>query len=212
MPECNICGSTSFATAPNNRLSRKKQAPLCTSCGSLERQRIGRELTSAVRIREKFKTYTLLDIGKDSTVAKGWFASSSVMEPSDAMIDRLGNREKFDFIVCSHVIQNLRDPRRAISRLVSSLSDDGILFLNYPSPVTRRETEQLNTGYRSTGPRYIFGRDFEQTYHTVVPEAYVVAAEGTDPVTQDTDIVYFATKSPFWTTQLVKNMNARLVH
>ena len=212
MPECNICGSTSFAAAPNNRLSRKRQAPLCTSCRSLERQRIGRELASAVRIREKFKAYALLDVGKDATVPKGWFASSTMIEPNDTTIDRLGGgREKFDFIVCSHVIQKLRDPRGAIGRLVSSLSDDGILLLNYPSPVTRDATEQLSTSYRTTGPRYIFGRDFEQAYRTVTPEAYVVAAEGTDPVTKDNDIVYFVTKSPFWTERMVKSTNARLV-
>ncbi len=212
MPECNVCGGSSFAAAPNNRLSRKKQPPLCTACGSLERQRIGRDLASAVRIRDKFKTYALLDVGKDATVPKGWFASNKVIEPTDSTIDRLGtDRGKFDFIVCSHVIQKLRDPKASIGRLLNSLSNDGILLLNYPSPVTRETTEQLATGYRTGGPRYIFGRDFEQAYRTVAPDTYVVAADGKDPVTQDTDIMYFLTKSPFWATKMVKSMNARLV-
>jgi SAM-dependent methyltransferase len=212
MPECNICGGTSFSAAPNNRLSRKRQPPLCTKCGSLERQRVGRELASAIRIRDKFKSYALLDVGKDATIPKAWFASSKVTEPDDTSIDLLGGeRDKFDFIVCSHVIQKLRDPRRAVQRLVGSLSNDGILLLNYPSPVTRSVTEEFSSTRRMSGPRFIFGRDFEREYRTLATDAHVVAVEGDDPVTKDKDIMYFLTKSPSWATRMVKNLDARLV-
>lgn len=211
MAECNICGGMSFSAAPNDRLSRKKKAPLCTKCGSLERQRVGRELASTIRIRETFKSYALLDVGKDATVPKGWFASSKTIDAGDSGLDRLrGEREKFDFIVCSHVIQNTREPRRAVERLVKSLSEDGILLLNYPSPVTRSKSEELGSR-RTTGPYYILGRDFEQQYRTAAPNTFVIAVDGKDPVTDDTDIQYFLTKSPIWATRIVKTLDARLV-
>lgn len=212
MPECNICGGTSFSATPNNRLSRRNLPPLCNKCGSLERQRVGREIASQVRIREKFKSYALLDIGTDATVPKGWFASNKVTQVNDAGIEPMG-RDRFDFIVCSHVIQKLRDPRRGVRRLVDSLSNDGILLLNYPSPVTRDATEQLSeSSRRVAGSRYIFGRDFEQEYGGMAPDAYVVAVNGADPVTKDDDIMYLLTKSPFWATRMVKTLNARLVN
>ncbi len=57
MLECNICGGTGFAAAPNERLSRKKTPPRCVKCGSLERQRIGRAFAMAIREREAYKSY-----------------------------------------------------------------------------------------------------------------------------------------------------------
>jgi SAM-dependent methyltransferase len=212
MAECNICGGNVFSAAPNNRLSRKKSPPLCAKCGSLERDRIGRDLASAIRIREKFKSYALLDVGRNATVPKGWFSSSREIQVGDSEIERLaGNRVKFDFIVCSHVIQKLRDPRRSVRNMVNSLSDDGVLLLNYPSPVTRKVTERVGGTRRTNEPLFIFGRDFEQEYKAVAPDAYVVAAEGADPVTQDDDIMYFLTKNPIWATRIVKTLNSRLV-
>src|SRR5262245_19841989 len=100
MAECNICGGNAFTSAPNNRLSRKKAPPLCNKCGSLERHRIGRDLASAIRVRETFKTYTLLDVEKNLTVPKGWFSSNKEIQVNDHDIDQAASgRDKFDFIV-----------------------------------------------------------------------------------------------------------------
>ncbi len=213
MLECNICGGTGFAAAPNERLSRKKAPPRCTKCGSLERQRIGREFAMAIRLRDAYKSYSLLSVGPDTTIPKGWFASSKVTEATKSGIDLVGgSREKFDFIVCSHVIQKLRDPRRAVQRLTKSLSPEGVMLLNYPSPITRKTTEEIRGAKRGGGPTYIFGQDFEKEYEAIAPGSYVVAAEGSDPVTQDKDIMYFLTKSPAWATRIVKTLDgARLV-
>ena len=213
MPVCNICGSETFKAAPNNRLSLKKIAPLCTKCGSLERHRLGRDIAAAVRIRDKFQSYALLDIGPDNTVPKGWFASSKIAQASEDGID-LPKREepKFDFIVCSHVIQKMRSPREAIQRLLRALSPEGIFLLSYPSPATRDTTEGFGRRYRQEkGPLFIFGKDFEKEYRAMAPNTYVVAANGTDTVTGDQDIIYLLTKSPFWTTRMVKQLNARLI-
>jgi hypothetical protein len=213
MLECNICGGTGFAAAPNERLSRKKTPPRCVKCGSLERQRIGREFAVAIRERDAYKSYSLLSVGPDTTIPKGWFASNKVAEATESGIDLVGSsREKFDFIICSHVIQKLRDPRRAVQRLTKSLSAEGVMLLNYPSPITRKTTEEIRGAKRNGGPSYIFGQDFEKEYQAIAPGSYVVAAEGSDPVTQDKDIMYFLTKSPAWATRIVKTLDgARLV-
>jgi SAM-dependent methyltransferase len=213
MLECNICGFTGFAPAPNERLSRKKTPPRCMKCGSLERQRIGREFAMAIRLRDAYKSFSLLSVGPDTTIPKGWFGSSKTTEATESGIDLVGSgREKFDFIVCSHVIQNVRDPRRAVQRLNKSLSADGVMLLNYPSPITRKTTEEIRGGRRNGGPKYIFGKDFEKEYEAIAPATYVVAAEGSDPVTEDRDLMYFLTKSPAWATRIVKALDgARLV-
>ena len=213
MPECNICGGTSFTAAPNNRLSLKKTPPLCTGCGSLERQRVGREIAAAIRVRDEFSKYSLLDVGSDNTVPKGWFASSKVTQASASGIELpRSERAKYDFIVCSHVIQKLRSPQDAIQRLLRSLSPNGIFLLSYPSPATREKTEELSRGKRGDGgPHFIFGKDFEKEYRTLAPDAYVVAATGSDTATGAEDMVYLLTKSPVWATRMVKNLNARLV-
>lgn len=213
MPVCNICGSTTFTPAPNNRLSLKKKAPLCAKCGSLERQRLGRDIAAAVRIRDKFQSYALLDVGPDNTVPKGWFASNKMVEADEDGVE-LPSRDdsKFDFIVCSHVIQKMRSPRDAIQRLLRALSPDGIFLLSYPSPATRETTEGFGRRHRNgQGPLFIFGRDFEREYRAIAPNTYVVAANGMDAVTGDEDIVYLLTKSPFWATRMVKQLDARLV-
>lgn len=212
MAECNICGGNIFSAAPNNRLSRKKTPPLCNKCGSLERHRIGRELASAIRERETFKTYALLDVEKNVTVPKGWFLSHKEIQIGDDDIDQVANgRGKFDFIVSSHVIQKVRDPRRMIRQLMKALSNDGVMLLSYPSPITRKVTEQVGGSRRTEQPFFIFGQDFEQHFSQIAPDAYVIAVDGTDPVTQDHEMMYFLTKNPGWTTRIVKNLDARLV-
>ena len=211
MAECNICGGNVFSAAPNNRLSRKKTPPLCNKCGSLERHRIGRDLASTIRIRETFKTYALLDVEKNATVPKGWFSSHKEIPVSDYEIDQVAKGpEKFDFIVCSHVIQKVRDPRRMIKQMVKALSDSGVMLLSYPSPMTRKVTEQVGAR-RADEPFFIFGQDFERHYGMMAPDTYVVAVDGTDPVTEDHEMMYFLTKNPEWTTRIVKNLDARLV-
>src|SRR5436189_3288331 len=163
MPECNICGSTSFKAAPNNRLSLKKEPPLCAKCGSLERHRLGRDSAAVVRVRERFANYALLDIGPDNTVPKGWFASSKVVQANeDGIALPRSEKAKYDFIVCSHVIQKMRSPRDAIQRLLRALTPEGIVLLSYPSPATREKTETITRAKRrDSGPLFILGKDFE---------------------------------------------------
>lgn len=213
MPACNICGSETFKAAPNNRLSLKKIAPLCAKCGSLERHRLGRDIAAAVRIRDKFQSYALLDVGADNTVPKGWFASNKMVQANEDAIQLPRSEDsKFGFIVCSHVIQKMRSPREAIQRLLRALSPEGIFLLSYPSPATRDTTEGFSRRSRhEKGPLFIFGKDFEKEYRAMAPNTYVVAADGVDAVTGDQDIVYLLTKSPFWTTRMVKQLNARLI-
>ncbi len=57
---CSICGGTDFVPAPNNRLSLSGRPPLCVTCRSLERDRIGHKVVDGIRDRERFLKLDLL--------------------------------------------------------------------------------------------------------------------------------------------------------
>lgn len=51
---------------------------------------------------------------------------------------------------------------------------------------------------KRTGARRLLGRDYESFYAETVPDLIVMHIEECDPVTQEDDFVYIATKAPFW--------------
>lgn len=200
---CNICGNDSFMPAPNNRLSRRRLPPVCMKCRSMERHRVGRAIISEIRERERFAKYSLLQFNHEPVVAKGWFASVEISihgKPNGidlAKIDRPDG--SYGFIVCSHIIAHVADHRRAIQELVRILSPEGLMFLSYPTPITRAETQDW--GYpdaKQNGHYRLIGRDFEAEYARIVPGTHVAAVRGHDPVTGDEDLCYLVTKNFFW--------------
>jgi len=156
-----------------------------------------------VRDRQKFSKLNLLQFSNDPIVARGWFPETEVSiyggkNTIDIQaIDRPD--ESYGFIVCSHILEHVQDPRLALKELVRILKPDGLMFLAYPSPRTRTVTEDW--GYPDTnqhGHYRIFGRDFEAEFKTVIPDAYVVSVQAKDEVTGDDDVVYLVTKDFFW--------------
>lgn len=206
--ECNICGGTEFIPAPNNRMSLSGLPPVCTKCRSLERHRIGRKIITAIRDRERFSKLDLLQLSNDPVVARAWFANVeiSIFGGANSIdiqnIDRPDGR--YGFIVCSHIIEHVPEPRRAVRELARVLSADGLLFLAYPSPRTRAVT--VDWGFpdmKQHGHYRLFGRDFEEEYRTLLPNAYTIAVQGTDDVTGDYDILYFICKDMFWVKRIL---------
>jgi SAM-dependent methyltransferase len=208
--ECNICGCTEFIPGPYNRMSLTGRPPLCAKCRSLERHRIGRKVVTAIRDRERFLKLDLLQLSVDPVVARGWFASVevSVYGHSNSIdiqdIDRPDAR--YGFIVCSHILEHVADPRRALRELRRVLSGDGLMFLAYPHPWLRAET--IDWGFpepRQHGHYRIFGRDFEGEFHLLLPDVFAVAIEAEDEITGDHDIMYFITADEFWVDRMLNS-------
>lgn len=206
--ECNICGGSEFIPAPNNRMSLRGLPPVCTKCRSLERHRIGRKVITAIRDRERFRQIKLLQLSNDAVVARGWFASVEISIYGGTNSIDIQSIDRPDgcygFIVCSHILEHVPEPRRALRELGRVLSADGMLFLAYPAPRTRAVT--VDWGYpdmKQHGHYRLFGRDFEAEYRTLLPNAYTIAVRAMDDVTGDDDILYFISKDLFWVQRLL---------
>lgn len=205
MATCNICGGTDFAPAPGGRLGRNGTPPLCTKCRSTERNRVARLVADKIRVRDKFAGYSLLIWGEQGAVAKGWFASAELVGASEDAGLKARADGTVDMIVAAHVLQRAEDHRATLAELVRVLSDEGMLLLSYPNPLTRSRTVEFPEGdpQRKNGRRVI-GTDFEDAYAQVVPEAIVFVITAADPVTGDPDMLYIATKNPEWMRRMFK--------
>jgi SAM-dependent methyltransferase len=165
-----------------------------------------------MRLREKFKNYRLLLLSNDRIVANGWFKSveTATFDATSSLNDYAAH--SYDFIICPHLLQSIADPRKGIQALARILSDEGLLFISYPSPVTREKTVDWGYAKKEQHGHYrTFGRDFESEYAYLVPDFYVVASQGIDPVTNSVDLAYFVTKNPAWVTHIIRTTDARLV-
>ena len=217
MSPCPICGGTAFRPGPNGRLTSRKLPPVCTTCGSFERHRVGRSVMEAIRDREKFHGFRLLMLSDEPMVAKGWFASADVnkfgrpgaIDPQ--AIDRPDG--SYDVIICCHLLSHVADHRRALVELMRVLSPQGLLFVSYPSPATREATTDWGQPDPARHNQYrILGRDFEQEYQKLLPDSFVIAVKAADPVTAEDDLVYLLTRNFFWTRQATAaGLDSRLI-
>lgn len=205
---CNICGGTQFIPAPNNRLSWQGLPPVCAGCRSLERHRIGYKVVNGIRVRERFLELDLLQLSNDRVVARGWFASAEISMYGGANsidiqnIDRPDGR--YGFIVCSHILEHVADPQQAVRELGRVLSNDGLLYLAYPAPIMRPTT--MDWGFPDPaqhGHYRVFGRDFQEQYKELLPDAYTIAVRETDEVTGDQDVLYLVTRDEFWAERIL---------
>jgi Methyltransferase domain len=204
--QCNICKGTQFGPGPNNRLSRSKIPPICLKCKSLERHRAGRAVVEQLRrdVRDKLKKYSLLQFSSEPIVANGWFGSVT-QAPQKGTLKREDTTANFDFIVCSYTLQSEQDPKAKILEMYRALSPEGLIFLGYPSPMTRTTT--LDWGApdpKRHGAYRVFGRDFEKEFKTIIPKAVVMRVHGKDPVTGDEEFSYLITKNSFWVRQVFR--------
>ncbi len=53
-------------------------------------------------------------------------------------IDGLKAEDRFDLIICSHVIEHVAEPREVVEKLTSHLSDNGVIFIEVPMEVWKK--------------------------------------------------------------------------
>lgn len=199
MVNCSICGNAEFKPAPFNRLSQNGLPPVCTKCGSLERHRIFRELFNAIRTPD-YKGKRCLQFSLDPSTAGGWFAEREISVYGGQNSIDLQNIDResgsYDVVVCNHVLEHVPNYRTAVNELARVTSDEGYVFLSFPNPYIRAETEDWGYPREDQHLHYrLFGRDVEDVFKKVLPYHHILAIEAEDPVTGQRDIAYILTKS-----------------
>jgi 2-polyprenyl-3-methyl-5-hydroxy-6-metoxy-1,4-benzoquinol methylase len=162
-----------------------------------------RAMIDAVRDPARFSRYRLIRFSPDPIVDDAWFHSAevSIFGGANSLdIQAIARPDgSYDVVICSHVLEHVKDDTKAIAELVRILSPEGFLVLAVPRTETGEATEDWgfadpvkNFHYRG------YGRDFDARLKSVVPGVHVLAQERADPVTGDTKRFHVLTKSRFW--------------
>lgn len=77
-------------------------------------------------------------------------------------IEQLGFlSDLFDVIICSHVLEHVKDDGAALRELKRVLRDDGFIFIQVPIDMTFKKTVEYNeSNPREFGHRRSYGKDF----------------------------------------------------
>ena len=139
--KCNVCGWEGFKFRAIAGASYIRYNASCPGCGSAERQRALIEyLNKKGDLIEK--GINILDIGpvrgfKPYFEAKGCnyisidINSSTAMVKMDATQMRFSD-DTFDFIICSHVLEHIKDDIRAIKEMFRVLRSEGVCYIMVP--------------------------------------------------------------------------------
>lgn len=206
MELCNICGSAEFVPGPEGRASRSGLPPTCARCGSRERHRRGRALTVMLIGQAEFPTGYHFSWGDQTSAPKGLFKTVQPVKRAsegEVMLATLGDGSA-SFISCLNVMQAVQSPRQVISDIARVLAPEGLSIIAFPGPLTRTRSAEFGGAIEADAPRRVLGRDFEAVYGEVAPELMVFRTVAPDPVTQEIDIVYVATKNPVWLQEIFK--------
>jgi SAM-dependent methyltransferase len=203
MTSCNICGDSTFLAGPFGRMSFGGRPPRCATCSSLERHRAMRDALDRMNARERFSTYRLIRFSPDPTVEDAWFqsAETSIYEGNNSLdiqsIDRADGA--YDVVMCSHVLEHVKDDKQALRELVRILSPQGFLVMAVPHTEDSAVTDDWGFANPTKNLHYrAYGRDFDTRIASIVAPAHAFSLEPKDPATGDLKRFQIITKSDFW--------------
>ena len=169
--------------------------PACRSCGSLERHRIVRSVWNSV-IRDGVSRLTAIQFSQDPSVDKEWFHSLYVSEYGKRNSLDLENIDRpsdsYDVVICNHVLEHIRDDRRAFREIMRILKTTGLFQFTVPLPQTRAVTEEWGYPDHPHGHYRLYGRDLVDRFAEARPGVKFLCVPGVDHVTGEPDLVYFA--------------------
>jgi SAM-dependent methyltransferase len=200
---CNICGGSEFSPGPHGRLSIAGKPPRCVNCGSLERHRAIRAIIDLFREADRFSRYRLIRFSPDPIVDDAWFkrVEISIFEGENSLdiqaIDRPDGA--YDVIICSHVLEHVKDDAKAMRELARILSKEGFLIVAVPRTEAGEITQDWGFADPAKNLHYRgYGLDLDEKLRKITPDAYHFPIEYPDPVTGDAKKFYLLTKSNFW--------------
>ena len=148
--KCNVCGWEGFKFRAIAGASYIRYNASCPGCGSAERQRALIEyLNKKGSLSEK--GINILDIGpvrgfRTYFEAKGCNYISIDLISSTAMVKMDATQmsfsdDTFDFIICSHVLEHIKDDIRAIKEMFRVLRSEGVCYIMVP--FNRNRTDSI---------------------------------------------------------------------
>lgn len=147
--KCNVCGWEGYKFLAIAGATYIRYNASCPSCGSAERQRA---LIEYMNKRGDFskKGIKCLDIGavrgfRAYFEAKGCNYISIDLDSSSAMTKMDTTQmefpdDMFDFIICSHVLEHIKDDLRAIKEMFRVLRSEGVCYIMVPFKKDRTDT------------------------------------------------------------------------
>jgi SAM-dependent methyltransferase len=147
--KCNVCGWEGYRFRAIAGATYIRYNATCPNCGSAERHRA---LIKYMNKRGDFskKRGRCLDIGAVSGFrayfeAKGSKYISIDIDSSSAMIKmnaiQMGFPDNtFDFIICSHVLEHIKEDLRAIEEMFRVLNSEGVCYIMVPLHKNRTST------------------------------------------------------------------------
>lgn len=147
--KCNICGWEGYRFSAIVGANYVRYNAMCPVCGSAERNRALIEYMNGRRVFNK-KGIKCLDIGP----VRGFGACfeendctyiSIDLDPGSAMIKMDITRLEFpdgtfDLIICSHVLEHVKDDLKAIKEMSRVLTSEGICYIMVPFNKNRTNT------------------------------------------------------------------------
>ncbi|MGK7907107.1 MAG: class I SAM-dependent methyltransferase [Synechococcus sp.] len=198
-PRCNICGNSKFGYGPGGRLSSSGKLPQCSSCQSLERHRVIRNLFTQLQAFGLSKL-SALQISRDPSVKPDWFGKHEISIYGGQNSIDLENIERadsaYDVVICNHVLEHINDDRQALRELFRIVSDRGFVFLSVPNPHQRSKT--TDWGYpdeKQHGHYRLYGIDIIDLLKAELPNAALLTCIGNDPATGIDDRAFLLCKS-----------------
>lgn len=218
---CPICkqGFSKFLTGPDlTRINAK-----CPGCGSLERQRL-LWLYLTERLDIKNRKLNLLNVAPDYSTQKALkklknidyisidLNSSLAIKKND--ITNLDFRDNyFDAIICYHVLEHVKDDRKALGELFRVLKPNGWAILQSPVEIDRKITFEDKSATTPGERKRLFG---QEDHERIYGRDYTVRLTGArfkvceddfiNTLTQNekekylldsSEVIYFCTKSHF---------------
>lgn len=146
--DCGICGWTGDSYLP--RFGSSGRLCVCPQCRSLDRNRhLNDVLTGEVDLTEQT---TVLDIAPSIALLRKLATSTTYVgvdySPSSPLVLHSDLRrlpfadQAFEVVLCSHVLEHIRDDESAIAELRRVLRVGGVAFIQVPY-FNRAETEEL---------------------------------------------------------------------
>lgn len=204
---CSCCQGQAFGPGPDGRKGKEGRPPLCLGCRSLERHRIlARVLEFSCETNRLFNVPTLI-VGTDIPVKVANLFRAAVHMPIDQRggLDgsKLASDAEFELVVGTQVLNKVSNVDTALAEMTRRVSAQGLLCISYASPMYQAQNNDWGAaGRRPNGVYRILGREFEAKLFGALPGFKLTVALVADPVTQEPDLVYLASRDPAWTRRL----------
>lgn len=195
---CPICGGTEFVPGFGGRVLPSGKMPYCPTCKSAERHRMVRVIYD--KLQPQIATMRALQFAPDGSVNPGWFASYdfSVFGGHNSldMTDTGLDAGAYDLILSNHVIEHVESDLGAMRECLRVVGPEGIVHVNAPSTSFRYSTVDWGFADPDRNEHYRdYGADLGRYLLKGLPDTHCVAVPAMDPVTYQTDTVYFFSPS-----------------